>query len=473
MTGVTPLAFPAPGAARPLSVDDLMARHGRNVPRYTSYPTAPHFSAAVDGATYAAWLADVPADTRASLYLHVPFCAELCLYCGCTTSVARRYTPVAAYAARLRAEIAQVAARLPGRLKVSHLHWGGGTPTMLSAEDFTAVMADIHALFDVEPDAELAIEVDPRVLDPALVAAMAASGINRASLGVQDFDPAVQEAIGRRQSFAETETAAQALRAAGVTSLNLDLIYGLPHQSVASVLRTVTQALALKPDRIAVFGYAHVPWMKKHQALIPDESLPGATARLDQAQAIATLLQAEGYVAIGLDHFARADDAMAQRATDGTLHRNFQGYTTDDAPVLLGFGASAIGMLPQGYVQNLPATPAWHAALEAGTLPIARGRALTPEDRLRREVIERLMCDGAVDLASTLHRHDFPLDTFEAELERIDALEADGLVIELGAILSIPEDARIFTRTVASIFDAYLPRPEEAMGGPRRHAMAV
>ncbi|WP_156922528.1 oxygen-independent coproporphyrinogen III oxidase [Azorhizobium doebereinerae] len=465
-------AGPVAVTSGPRPLQDLVARYSRPVPRYTSYPTAPQFGPQVDGEVYAGWLAALPDGARASIYLHVPFCAELCLYCGCNTSVARRYTPVAAYAERLRTEIARVAALIPGRLKVSHLHWGGGTPTLLSGADMIAIMADIRTHFDVDADAELAIEVDPRVLSDEMVAALAASGLTRASLGVQDFDPAVQEAIGRHQSFEETEKAAKALRAAGVGSLNLDLIYGLPHQTVASVLETVRTALALAPDRIAVFGYAHVPWMKKHQALIPEQSLPGAAERLAQAQAITALLEAEGYVAIGLDHFARPDDAMARRAGEGTLRRNFQGYTTDDAPILLGFGASAIGMLPQGYVQNLPATPAWHAALEAGRLPIARGLALTAEDRLRRDVIERLMCDGEVDLAAVLDRHGFPADTFAAEITRLAALEADGLVARTDAVLTVPAPARIFTRTVAAVFDAYLPAQENA-AGPKRHAAAI
>lgn len=449
-----------------------MARYGRPVPRYTSYPTAPHFTPEVDGGVYERWLGELDPASRGSIYLHVPFCAELCLYCGCTTSVARRYTPVAAYAERLRGEIARVAERIPGRLAVTHLHWGGGTPTLLAGGDMIALMESVRRHFDVKPHAELAIEVDPRVLSTDMVEALAASGITRASLGVQDFDPAVQAAIGRMQSFEETARAADALRRAGIGSLNLDLIYGLPHQTLESVLRTVRTALSLDPDRIAVFGYAHVPWMKKHQALIPDQSLPGPDARLAQAEAIADLLTAEGYVAIGLDHFAKPTDAMARQAADGTLKRNFQGYTTDDAPVLLGFGASAIGMLPQGYVQNIAQTPGWHAALEAGGLPIARGIALTPEDRLRRDVIERLMCDSAVDLAAVLRAHGFAADFFAPELARLADFEADGLMERTGTRLAIPAQMRAFTRTVAAVFDAKLPAQENA-AGPKRHSAAV
>ncbi|MFG1399134.1 oxygen-independent coproporphyrinogen III oxidase [Roseixanthobacter pseudopolyaromaticivorans] len=452
---------------------DLLARAGRPVPRYTSYPTAPHFGPEVDAATYAGWLGAIPAETPASLYLHVPFCAELCLYCGCHTTVARGMTPLVAYAARLIEEIELVTAHLPGRLKVGHLHWGGGTPTMLGNPDLLRIMALLRERFALRPDAEIAIEIDPRVMDQSKVDTLAAAGINRASLGVQDFDPRVQEAIGRRQSFAETAAVADALRKSGINAINLDLIYGLPHQTVASVTRTLGDALALEPSRIAVFGYAHVPWMKKHQSLIPEAALPGPAARLEQAETIARLLNEAGYVSIGLDHFARPDDAMARRAEAGTLKRNFQGYTTDDAPVLLGFGPSAIGALPQGYVQNLPATPQWHQTIARGELPIARGRALTADDRLRRAVIERLMCDLAVDLDAVCAAHGAEAGMFAGELAALDPLIADGLAVRDGACVRVPEPARAFTRTVCAVFDAYLAPQADAAAPPRRHAAAV
>ncbi|HQS45893.1 MAG: oxygen-independent coproporphyrinogen III oxidase [Rhizobiales bacterium 24-66-13] len=456
---------------------DLLARAGRPVPRYTSYPTAPHFGAEVDAATYAGWLAAVPPDATASLYLHVPFCAELCFYCGCHTTVARGITPLVAYAARLEEEIALVTARLPGRLEVGHLHWGGGTPTMLGNPDFLRLMALLRTRFAVRPDAEIAIEIDPRVMDQAKVDTLASAGINRASLGVQDFDPKVQEAIGRRQSFAETAAVADALRKAGIGAINLDLIYGLPHQTTASVTRTLNDALALEPSRIAVFGYAHVPWMKKHQALISEATLPGPAARLEQAETISCLLNEAGYVSIGLDHFARPGDAMAERAEAGTLKRNFQGYTTDDAPVLLSFGPSAIGALPQGYVQNLPATPHWHQAVARGELPIARGRALTADDRLRRAVIERLMCDLSVDLDAVCAAHGTDAGVFAQELGALAPLIADGLAVREGSSVRVPETARAFTRTVCAVFDAYLAphsgAAPDAPPAPRRHAAAV
>ncbi|QRG08121.1 oxygen-independent coproporphyrinogen III oxidase [Xanthobacter dioxanivorans] len=451
----------------------LLSRYGQPVPRYTSYPTAPHFSAETGPAAYAAWLAAVPQSARVSAYVHVPFCAELCLYCGCQTAVARSRTPVQAYADRLVEEIGRVAGHLPGRLALDHLHFGGGTPTMLADEDFAAVMGALRAAFDFAPGAEIAIEIDPRVMDAGKVAVLAREGFNRASLGVQDFDTAVQEAIGRRQSCAQTREVADALRAAGIAALNLDLMYGLPHQRTAGVIRTVEEALGLDPDRIAVFGYAHVPWMKKHQALIPEAALPGPAERLAQAEAVSALLAARGYVPVGLDHFAKASDPMARRALDGTLKRNFQGYTTDDAPVLLGFGASAIGALPQGYVQNAAATPAWHKAVAAGTLPVARGIALTAEDRLRRHVIERLMCDLRVDLDAACAQFGFPRGTFAPEISRLDGLIADGLAVRRGAVVEVPDGARAFTRVVCAVFDAHLAASRAAEPEKKRHAAAV
>lgn len=465
-----PVNSPIPA---PLDTARLLARYGRPVPRYTSYPTAPHFTPEVTGETYAAWLAAVPAEAAVSVYVHVPFCAELCLYCGCQTAVVRNATPVTAYAERLEEEIARVRARLPGRLTLKHLHFGGGTPTMLADADFARVMGALRRAFDFAPDAEIAIEIDPRTMDAAKVAVLAREGFNRASLGVQDFEEKVQAAIGRHQSQAQTQAVADALRAAGITALNLDLMYGLPHQTAQSLTHTVEAALGLAPDRIAVFGYAHVPWMKKHQTLIPEADLPGLEARLEQAALVADLLTARGYRAVGLDHFARACDPMAQRAAAGTLKRNFQGYTTDDAPVLLGFGASSIGALPQGYVQNVAATAQWHQAMELGGLPIARGIALAGEDRLRRAVIERLMCDLRVDLADLAAAHGATIDLFAPELEALEPLIADGLATRRGSVVEVPERARAFTRVVCAVFDPRLHAARAQEPEKKRHAAAV
>jgi oxygen-independent coproporphyrinogen III oxidase len=337
----------------------------RRLPRYTSYPTAVQFDPGIDAEAYERWLAALPADAPVSLYLHVPFCAELCLYCGCHTTVARRHAPVAAYAELLEREIELIGARLAGQT-VTHIHFGGGTPTMLQPNELMRIMAALHARFRITRATEIAIEIDPRSLTRAHIAALADMGVHRASLGVQDFEPRVQEAIGRRQSIEQTARAADGLREAGIVHINLDLMYGLPQQTVATVTDTAERALKLRPDRIALFGYAHVPWMKRHQKLIPDAALPGSNERFAQSRAAADVFVGSGYQHVGLDHFARAGDPLAERQREGRLHRNFQGYTTDETSNLIGFGPSAIGSLPGGYVQNTPqwsaiATRSWRA----------------------------------------------------------------------------------------------------------------
>lgn len=446
---------------------NLLAKYDQRVPRYTSYPTAPHFSAAVDGTTYAAWLAALPEDAALSLYLHVPFCAQLCLFCGCHTTAVHRTEPLVSYTNTLLAEVDLLAAAVGRRLKVRHMHWGGGTPTALPPDCMIAITERVRARFDVLPDAEIAVEIDPRTLTDDSVAGLARMGTTRASLGVQDFDPRVQHAIGRVQSFETTADCARRLRAIGIGSLNLDLIYGLPYQTVDGVAATVDAALAIQPDRIAVFGYAHVPWMKRQQALLPEDALPDARERYAQRNAAERTITAAGYDAIGLDHFARPDDALATAARGGRLRRNFQGYTTDDAPVLLGLGASSIGSLPQGYVQNAPGVPGWREAIQAGHLPTVRGVALSAEDRLRRDVIERIMCDFAVDLAAVAARHGADPASLMDAAPALQEMARDGLVRWSGYQLKVTEAGRVFVRTVAASFDTYL-RP-----GTARHAAAV
>ncbi len=448
----------------------LIARYDGRVPCYTSYPTAPHFSAAVSAGRYAEWLGTLPDDAPTSLYLHVPFCDRLCLYCACNTSVVRQEKPKRAYAAMLEQEIRRVASAVGRRAEVGHIHWGGGTPTTLPADCLTNIMSLIRREFLVRDDAEVAIEIDPTALPPDRLAALGAMGINRVSLGVQDFDPAVQAAIGRHQSYETTAACAQSLRTMGIDALNLDLIYGLPHQTEASVARTVQQALGLNAGRIAVFGYAHVPWMKRHQALIPEAALPGPEDRYAQRQEIEHVLKTQGgYRPVGLDHYARPTDALAQAAESGHLRRNFQGYTTDVAPVLIGFGASAIGSLPQGYVQNATASVDYTRALQSGGLATARGVALTADDRLRRDLIERIMCDMQVDISAMARLHaadDVPLLTAAEGLARFCD---DGLVRRDGARIEVTEAGRPFVRNVAALFDAYLPQQDATP----RHAQAV
>jgi oxygen-independent coproporphyrinogen-3 oxidase len=464
------LASAAGGQETGMTDAELVARYDGRVPRYTSYPTAPHFSAAIGAKQYAEWLGALPPETPLSLYLHVPFCDRLCHYCGCNTSVVRLDSSRRAYAALLEREIERVAGFIGRRAKVSHVHWGGGTPTTLPGDRLSAVMARIRECFALEPDAEIAIELDPTSLPKDRAAALGEMGVTRVSLGVQDLEPAVQEAIGRLQSYEETAVCADTARRLGVGSLNLDLIYGLPLQTEESVARTARRALALAADRVAVFGYAHVPWMKKHQRLIAEATLPGPAARFAQQRAIHNVLVDEGgYVAVGLDHYARPGDAMAEAAASRHLKRGFQGYTTDAAPALIGFGASAIGSLPQGYVQNAATTPAFSKMIEGGDLAIVRGVALSDDDRLRRDVIERLMCDLEVDVAAIARAHAADPAPLVACLEGLARFEADGLAQWDGRRLAVSERGRPFVRSVAALFDAYLVQDP----GKPRHSQAV
>ena len=450
----------------------LLAKYDRRVPRYTSYPTAPHFSPAIDAARYGAWLAALGDGTLScgaglSLYLHVPFCAELCWFCGCHTTAVRRPEPLAAYGRALLAEIDLVAAAIGARLPVRQIHWGGGTPTALPPEWMAAVDARLRSAFVIGPETEISVEIDPRTLTDESVAALAAMGTTRVSLGVQDFDPAVQRAVNRHQSYAVTADAAARLRGIGIGSLNLDLIYGLPHQTEARVAATVARALTLRPDRVAVFGYAHVPWLKRHQQLLDEASLPGPEARFAQREAAERIILDAGYRALGLDHYALPGDSLTLAADAGRLRRNFQGYTTDDAPVLLGLGASSIGALPDGYVQNHAPVPAWRDAVAAGKLPIARGVALTPEDRLRREVIEEVMCRMAADLPSITAHHGLGPEALAAAAPMLAAQAEDELVEWDGQAVRVTDRGRPFVRAVAAAFDAYL------QPGTTRHAAAI
>ncbi len=435
---------------------ETLARYGaRAVPRYTSYPTAPSFSPEVGEGDYRGWLGAVAAGTELSLYLHVPFCRAMCWYCGCNTTVSAREAPVTRYLDSLHHEVDLVTAALSARMPLRHLHFGGGTPTLMRGDEMIALMAHLRERFDFLPDAELAIEIDPRTLTAEMVDALAQSGINRASLGVQSFNPQVQQAINRVQSFDTTARSVGDLRAAGIDSISLDLIYGLPHQSVASCRDTVEQALRLAPDRLSVFGYAHVPHFKLHQRKIDPAALPDTGERLAQSQAIADALTGAGYVQIGLDHFARPDDAMARAAATGTLHRNFQGYTTDGAPVRIGLGSSAIGRLPGGYVQNAVRISDYQKAIAEDRLPVARGYAMSQDDRLRGAIIERLMCDHRVDIATSCAAFDADPGRLLATLD-LEALVEDGLIERDGTAIAVRDEARPLVRFVAAAFDAYL-----------------
>lgn len=436
-------------------------------PRYTSYPTAPHFHAGIGGQAFAGWLRELPEDMPLSLYVHIPFCDTLCWFCGCHTTVVNNYRPVSGYLDTLLAEMRMVAGLLGRRRMVTHIQWGGGSPTILSPRDILRLDDHVRTLFDVSPDAEFGVEIDPRGFTRETATTLARCGVNRASIGLQDCDPKVQAAINRIQTRTETRRAVQMLRGLGIRNINLDLIYGLPHQTAESIARTVAFALALKPSRLAVFGYAHVPGFKKHQALIAQNTLPDPRERLDQEALIHALLTAGGCRAIGLDHYARPGDPMFVAAHDGRLNRNFQGYTTDRAPALIGLGASAISSLPQGYAQNATSTAAWRAMVESGKPGTMRGIALTRDDRIRRYIIERLMCDMTIDLDDVRRRFALPAGWLDADLARLEPLSRAGLVTLHGEKIAVCGTHRQAVRLAAAAFDSYL-KQEDA-----RHAVTA
>ncbi|POF32094.1 oxygen-independent coproporphyrinogen III oxidase [Roseibium marinum] len=448
----------------------------RNVPRYTSYPTAPHFHSGVTGETYADWLAKLTPDDSLSLYLHVPYCRELCHYCGCQTKATLREAPLKAYAATLLQEIVLVGEHLNETGPVRHIHWGGGTPSLLPKESLIELTGLMRVLFDFAPDIEHAIELDPRLVTSGLAETLATIGVNRASLGVQDFDPGVQKAIGRIQPLEVVARAAADLRAAGISELNFDLMYGLPGQTPETVLDSVEKTLSLLPGRIALFGYAHVPWMRKHQRLIDEAALPGAAERLALAELARGELQKAGYIAIGLDHFARPDDSMAVALADGSLKRNFQGYTTDQGEQLIGFGVSSIGRLSAGYVQNRTDVGNWRRSVEAGQLPVAKGLALTADDRMRGRIIEELMTNYACDLTPVCREYGHTMQDLADAFRALEDLAADGLVrldrrANDNAKIEVTEAGRPYVRLAAAAFDAYLANSQET--GKARHSPAV
>jgi oxygen-independent coproporphyrinogen-3 oxidase len=396
-----------------------------------------------------------------SLYLHVPFCRQLCWYCGCNTFAARRAEPIDEFVGAILSEIDLVSDALSGQ-GVVEIHWGGGTPNILSGTQFGAIVERLGRRFDLSILQHHAIELDPRHVDAPSARAYAAAGVNRASLGVQDLNESVQHAIGRVQSIEVVQGAVAALKSAGIAEISMDLMYGLPHQSVDAVERTVEHVASLKPNRIALFGYAHVPWFKKRQRLISEASLPGAQERFAQAEAARSALEAHGYVAIGLDHFALPSDELAIAATSKRLARSFQGYVLKQPSALIGLGPSAISTLPQGYAQNAAEPGAWSRAVAAGQFATVRGHALTEEDRLRRDLIEQIMCDFVGDLA--------PLGGAEAcaaELDLLSPMIDDGLVeVEQDRVV-LSAAARPLCRLVGMAFDTYAQR------GAARHSRAV
>ncbi|MBL6428463.1 MAG: oxygen-independent coproporphyrinogen III oxidase [Maritimibacter sp.] len=424
------------------------------VPRYTSYPTAPHFAGGIGGSHVSDWIRAIPQGSQISLYLHVPFCRRLCWFCACRTQGTSTLSPVAAYVDSLTQELETLKSHLLPGITISHLHWGGGTPTLLDPGMIERLSA---AIFDTAPlgaDAQFSVEIDPNEIDDARMDALVAAGLNRASLGVQDFDPMIQEVIGRPQTFEVTKAAVDGLRARGVQSLNVDLLYGLPHQTNARMTDSVKKVLSLGPDRIALFGYAHVPWMARRQGLIPTEALPSPEERLELFNLSRDLFVADGFDEIGIDHFARPEDGLSKAHKAGTMHRNFQGYTEDSAEALIGIGASSISRYPQGYAQNAAATSAYQERVRAGQLPVTRGHAFTGDDILRGRVIEQILCDFAVDLPAIAREVGVDPATAVALADGL-AETLPGTVSVTDGVLTIEPQARPLARIIARYFDAY------------------
>ena len=439
-----------------MDIPVLLQKYDRPVPRYTSYPTAVHFNDEISQDCYADLLADLDEKKPISLYLHIPFCHVLCHYCGCHTKVANSYSPVKAYVGTLLKEIDLVAGHLKKRLPISQLHFGGGSPNFLDKYDMTRIMMALRQVFDFDGAAEIAIETDPRLMDAHKIETLAELGFTRVSLGVQDFDPDVQKVVNRIQSFESVQESVLNLRQNGINKINFDLMTGLPLQTLDSVEQSVRQAISLCPDRLAVFAYAHVPWMKKHQKLLEKYPMPDTQERFDMMILVKDMLEEAGYHALGIDHFAHETDSLYKAYKDKTIKRNFQGYTDDQAQTILGFGLSSISMFEGAYVQNMMDAPAYRRAVEAGEFPVQRGCLLDDEDCRRRAMIEHIMCGRQTDIS-----------IYPETKVPLQALEQDNIVQFDGHHVQITPQGWPFARVAAACFDAYY-EPQEG-----QHARAI
>ena len=436
--------------------EELIRRFDALGPRYTSYPTADRFNDKFDERSYIKYLQE-PSSAPLSIYVHLPFCASICYYCGCNKIITKDHGRSAKYLRYLDKEMAMVAAHLQGERKVVQLHLGGGTPTFLSDEELNELMAMLRKHFDFAPDAELAIEIDPRTVNDTMMFMLAGLGFNRTSLGVQDFDPEVQKAVNRIQPVEMVEHAIKASRTANFVSVNFDLIYGLPKQNLESFSHTLDTVIRLSPDRIALYNYAHLPARFKPQRRINEEELPPAEERLQIfLMSLRRLLDA-GYVYIGLDHFAKPDDELTKAQASKTLHRNFQGYTTRAECDLIGLGLSSIGKVGHSYSQSVRTLEGYYDKLDANQLPIEKGFEISMDDVLRRQIIMNFMCSEAIDFAkiNKTYAIDF-IKYFKIELARLQPYQEAGLInIDTNAITVTPK-GRMFVRAVGMVFDKYL-----------------
>jgi oxygen-independent coproporphyrinogen-3 oxidase len=447
-----------------IEISEALIRRFDNLgPRYTSYPTADRFGAEFDEQSYRTYLAaraGAASNPPLSIYVHLPFCESLCYFCACNKIITRDHGRTAGYLRYLAREMDLVAAHLGSDRRAVQLHLGGGTPTFLSAAELAELMGMLRRHFEFSSDAELSVEIDPRTVNGTTLAMLAELGFNRTSFGVQDFDPAVQQAVNRIQPLEMVENALEASRDAGFESVNMDLIYGLPKQSVESFDRTLDEVIRLSPDRIALYNHAYLPARFKAQRLISPRDLPLAETRLQIFLLSVRRLLDAGYVYIGLDHFAKPDDELSKALLDKSLHRNFQGYTTRAECDLIGFGVSAIGKVGGSYSQSTRSLQAYYRHLEEGRLPIEKGFALSHDDQLRREVIMTLMCSMPLDFQAINEAHgiDFA-EYFAPEMSKLEPYRDAGLLeIDSGGVTVTPK-GRLFVRAIGMTFDAFLGRP--------------
>ena len=440
-----------------MTVETQLARLGlfdARVPRYTSYPTANHFSDAVDSVSFSSWVRALQPGADVSIYIHVPFCRRLCWFCACRTQGTQSLSPVEAYVETLLEEVELLKGILPEGVLMSRLHLGGGTPTLLSPELLKRLT---DAAFTIAPrteNAEFSVEIDPNEIDDARLDALAAAGMNRASIGVQDFDPEIQKVIGREQSFEMTAAAVEGLRARGIKSLNTDILYGLPYQTNAKVTDSVQKLLSLNPDRVALYGYAHVPWMAKRQNMIPEEALPKPEDRLRLFDTARQIFLWDNYSEVGIDHFAAPGDGLQVAAETGNLRRNFQGYTDESAVALIGLGASAISQFPQGYAQNASGTASYQKSIRNGEISTARGHAFRADDKMRARIIESIMCYFKVSVSQISEEFGVSKKEIDMLCDRA-AVAFPGMIDRTVDGIEIKSGGKPLTRMIARAFDAY------------------
>jgi oxygen-independent coproporphyrinogen-3 oxidase len=449
-----------------LATQALLQKYNTAGPRYTSYPTAPIWQDSYNAETHEQVIRQTndranPNPHPISLYAHLPFCEQRCLFCGCNVVITKQREHAENYLDYLIREIEQVAGLVDTRRPVVQFHWGGGTPTYLSEEQMTRLFQFQTKFFNLAPDAEVAIEVDPRVTTEGQINLLKELGFNRISLGVQDFNPQVQETIHRVQPLDMTARMVEQIRGLGFEGLNFDLIYGLPYQTVESFTKTVQEVIALSPDRIALYSYAHVPWLSPHQNQIPGEALPETETKFAILQTALEQLTNAGYLYIGMDHFAKPHDELSQALKNGNLHRNFMGYTVQQGKVLssdlYGFGVSAISGFQGHFAQNWRKLPDYYEAIDAGSLPTMRGYILSEEDRLRQQVIMSILCQGHLDYVALQARFGIDFKEYFADaLSQLEGMTADGLVELNDTTLQVTPLGRMFSRNLAMPFDAYL-----------------